>query len=248
MISVCMLSKNSAATIANALASVSTFAEVILLDNNSTDDTLVIARQFPNVRIINHPFIGFGPLRNAAAAYAANDWILALDTDEELSSPLLAEIASLPLDPALTYSMPRHNCYNKKHIKGCGWHPDRVVRLYYRKNARYSEDQVHESVLSPFTPRQLQNPILHTPFRSTTQFLAKMEHYSTLFAEQYAGKKKGSPLKAILHSCFAFIRSYFLRMGWKLGAEGFIVSLYNSNSTFYKYIKLWEKNDHCKRD
>ncbi len=243
MITVCILAKNSASTIEKTLASVQTFAEVVLLDNGSCDDTVAIARQYPNVRVISHPFIGFGPLRNVAASHALNDWILALDTDEELSDALIQEIASLPLNAACAYSISRHNFYNGRHIKGCGWYPDRVIRLYHRKTAHYSDSQVHESVKGyniNITP--LASPIFHVPFRSTAEFLAKMEHYSTLYALQHKHKKKSSPAKAVLHSVFSFIRSYFFQKGFLLGAEGFIVSLYSSNTVFYKYIKLWETN------
>ena len=74
------------------------------------------------------------------------------------------------------------------------------------------------------------------------EFLAKMQNYSSLFATQHKGKRKSSLIKALFKSFFTFLRCYFLQRGFLLGAEGFIVSLYNSNTTFYKYLKLWEKN------
>ncbi len=243
MITICILAKNSAQTLRAALDSASVFPEIILLDNGSTDDTIQIAQTYPNVKVIRQEFIGFGALRNVAASHAKYDWILALDTDEILSADLLREISLLSLESKTVYSIPRHNFYNHKHIKGCGWSPDRVVRLYNRTSTRYSDAEVHESVkIGTLTIQNLKHPIFHTPFRSTSEFLAKMQHYSSLYAHQYRGKKKSSPLKAFSHSLFAFIRSYFFQFGFLLGAEGFIVSLYNSNSVFYKYIKLWEEN------
>jgi glycosyltransferase involved in cell wall biosynthesis len=242
MITVCILAKNSASTLRKTLDSTRSFPEVILLDNGSTDETIQIANSYPNVKVVERPFTGFGALRNKAATFATHDWILALDTDEALSPPLLEEIHALSLDPSTVYSMPRHNFYNGKHIKGCGWYPDRVIRLYNRRATRYSDADVHESVKSSgLTVKPLKEPILHTPFRSTAEFLAKMQHYSTLYARQHCSKKKSSPLKAVGHSTFAFLRSYFLQGGFLLGAEGFIVSLYSSNTVFYKYIKLWEE-------
>ena len=236
-----MLAKNREATIAATLDSVASFAEVILLDTGSTDATLPLAQQYPNVKIFQTEFKGFGCLRNEAAEKAQHDWILALDTDEILSPPLLQEIGSLRLDPALIYSMPRHNFYNGKWIRGCGWYPDRVARLYHRKEARYSEAKVHEVLLGR-RECPLLSPLLHTPYRSTADFLAKMEHYSTLFAQQYCHQKKSSFKKALAHALFAFFRSYFLRRGLFDGAEGFTISLYNANTAFYKYLKLHEAN------
>lgn len=243
MISVCILAKNSSSTLRNALHSVQSFPEVIVLDNGSTDSTISIAREYPNVSVYEAPFTGFGSLRNQAASFASHDWILMLDTDETLSPNLLAEIHSLSLDPQTVYSMPRHNYYNNKHITGCGWYPDRVARLYHRKTTLYSGAEVHESIIiKNLQTHLLKNPLCHTPFRSTAEFLAKMQNYSTLFASQYAGKRRSSLIKAVLHSCFTFFRCYFLQRGIFLGAEGLIISLYNSNTVFYKYSKLWEVN------
>lgn len=243
MITVCLLAKNSETTISKALHSVREFPEVIVLDNGSTDQTIQMAQAFPNVRVIRTVFKGFGPLRNEAASHASNDWILALDTDEEISPTLLKEIQSLRLSQKTVYSMPRQNFYNGKHIKGCGWHPDRVIRLYNRQTTKYSEAEVHESVISGHLGvMYLKASLVHVPFRNTSEFLAKMQHYSSLYAKQH-GEKKGSCItKALIHSLFAFCRSYFFQRGCLLGREGFLISLYNSNSVFYKYVKLWEEN------
>ena len=242
MISVCILAKNSSATIAQTLESIRSFPEVLILDNGSTDNTKVIAQSYPNVKIIEAPFIGFGPMRNKITAMAAHDWILALDSDETITPELLHEIQAIDLKRKTAYSIARDNYYNGKHIKGCGWSPDRVVRLYNRLDTHYSSALVHECVLThPVIVQPLKAPMKHVPFRTTAEFLAKMQNYTTLYAEQE--NKKSSVGKAIVHSLFAFIRSYFFRRGFLLGKEGFIISLYNSNSVFYKYLKLWEKNN-----
>jgi hypothetical protein len=68
-----------------------------------------------------------------------------------------------------------------------------------------------------------------------------MQHYSTLFAEQHKGKKSSFG-KACGHGIFAFFRSYFLKGGIFCGKEGFIISLYNANTAFYKYLKLRDLN------
>ncbi|MBX7065862.1 MAG: glycosyltransferase family 2 protein [Parachlamydiales bacterium] len=242
MISVCILTKNAAATLKATLDSVRSFDEVILLDNGSTDDTIAIAKTFPNVQIHMSPFIGFGPLRNEAARLARHDWILSLDSDEVLSPALLAELETIQLHPQNAYFFPRHNYYNKKRIKGCGWDPEQIARLYNRNFAKFSSSQVHEKLEANHFTR-LSSPILHTPYRSTADFLAKMQHYSTLFAEQYRGKRRSSFAIAMAHAVYAFFRSYILKRGLFCGKEGFLISLYNANTTLYKYLKLAELNN-----
>ncbi len=237
----CILTKNAATTLGKTLDSVRLFDEVILLDNGSTDATLEVAKEYPNVKVFTSPFLGFGPLRNEAARLAKNDWIFALDSDEVLSSALIEELFALRLDSRVAYSFPRHNYYNGKRIRGCGWDPERVLRLYNRRVAQFSPSQVHER-LEACEWVKLRAPILHTPYRSTADFLAKMQNYSTLFAEQYKGKRGSSFSKALIHSLYAFFRSYVLKRGIFCGREGFLISLYNANTAFYKYLKLMERN------
>lgn len=244
MISVCILTKNCAATLPKTLDSVQQFDEVVILDNGSTDSTLDVARKYPNVRIYQTQFKGFGALRNEAASLAKNDWVLQLDSDETLSSPLFQEIRSLSLNASFAYRMARHNFYNGKRIYGCGWGGDTVVRLYHRKVSQYSTAAVHESLqASQILP--LKSPIQHIPYRSISDFLTKMELYSTLFAEQYQGKKKSTTAKAFAHAVFAFLKGYLFQGGFLSGAEGFTIAHYNATTTFYKYQKLAEKNQRC---
>ncbi|MDP1607753.1 MAG: glycosyltransferase family 2 protein [Chlamydiales bacterium] len=243
MISVCILTKNSGKTLRQTLESTRLFAEVVVLDNGSTDDTLAIAASFPHVRIYQEPFIGFGPLRNLAASKASHPWIFALDSDEMISAALLHELQALSLERGFVYSLPRHNFYAGKHITGCGWGKDKVVRLYHREDANYNLVPVHEAVLEQGVQKvSLSSPLLHTPYRSTEEFISKMQHYSSLFADQYQGKRSSSFQKALWKGAFAFLRSYILQKGIFLGKEGFILSVYNGNTTFYKYLKLSERN------
>lgn len=243
MISVCILTKNSGKTLHQTLESTRLFPEVIVLDNGSTDDTLAIAAIFPNVRVYQESFIGFGPLRNLAASKASHPWIFALDSDEIISAALLNELQALSLERGFVYSLPRHNFYAGKHITGCGWGKDLVVRLYHREDTSYNTAPVHEAVVEQKVQKvSLSSPLLHTPYRSTEEFLSKMQHYSSLFADQYQGKRRSSFQKALWKGVFAFFRSYILQNGIFLGKEGFILSMYNGNTTFYKYLKLFERN------
>lgn len=242
MITATILTKNNQKTVKQALESLKNFDEVIILDSGSTDETLKIAEQFPNVTIHKSPFLGFGPMHNYASKLATNDWILSLDSDEALSPTLIEEIKTLELDPQKIYSIQRHNYFNKKHIKWCGgWHPDFIVRLYNRKTTRFSDDLVHEKVepknLKVIT---LKNPINHTPYVEISDFIDKIQHYSNLFVEQNEGKKV-STFHAILHGWHAFFKSYVLKRGFMGGKEGFVISIYNGHAAFYKYLKLSEK-------
>lgn len=242
MISVTILTKNSQRTLKKTLDSLHRFSEVVLLDSGSTDRTLEIASHYPNVTIHRTAFIGFGPLHNLAASLCSHDWIFSIDSDEVVTEELTEEILTLNLDPSKIYSVERHNFFNGKRIKGCaGWSPDWVQRIYHRGKTKFTDALVHERVISDhLISERLHNPLLHTPYLEINDFLAKMQHYTTLSAKQ---SNKSSPpfFKILLHSWYAFFKSYILKGGFLAGKEGYIISAYNSHTTFYKYLKLEEE-------
>lgn len=244
MITVTVLTKNSQNTLKGTLDSLSRFSEVIVLDSGSTDDTLKIAEQYPNVKIYSSPFLGFGAMHNYAIKLASHDWILSVDSDEILSSELVDEIHALELDPEKVYEVSRHNYFNGKWIKYCGgWHPDHVIRFFNRKKAKFTEDLVHEKVVyKDCIVAKLQHPIKHTPYLEISDFLDKMQHYSSLFADQKKGEVT-SVTQALFHGWYAFFKSYILKRGILAGREGFIISMYNGHTSFYKYLKLAHTRD-----
>lgn len=243
-VSVTILAKNAQRHLEQVLSALVRFDEVILLDTGSQDRTLEIAQSFSNVRVHKSPFIGFGPSHNLATSLAKHDWILSIDADEIATSLLVDEIFALTLNEETVYTVSRHNFYKGKFIKGCGWYPDCPVRLYNRTKTGFSDAMVHEAVIvKDLKKLSLKSPLNHYPYSSVSDFLAKMQSYSTLFAEQYQGKRRSSLLKAISHGLFAFFKSYVLKRGIFLGAEGFVISLYNGHTAYYKYLKLQELND-----
>lgn len=242
-ISVTVLSKDCEETLRTTLEPLQGFSEVILLDTGSTDKTFDIAAQFPNVKIHRATFNGFGPLHNLATTLASHDWILSVDSDEVLTPQLVAEIKNLSLDPSCVYSVQRDNYFNQKRIRFCSWYPDRVVRLYHREKTKFSDQTVHEKIITEgMKVIPLKNPLKHTPYRSAADFLDKMQKYSTLFAQQNQGKKRASFLRALLHGSAAFAKNYFLKGGIWGGKEGLIISVYNGQTAYYKYLKLAELN------
>lgn len=244
MISVTILVKNGEVTIRETLDSLTRFDEVVVYDTGSTDGTLKIAKEYSNVKIYKAPFEGFGVSHNKASAKAKHNWILSVDCDEVITKELADEILSLDLDTKSVYKMIRHNYFNGKWIKGCaGWHPDWIVRLYNRKSTTFTNDEVHEKIISDSLKTvSLKHPMRHVPYQQIGDFLSKMQSYSDLFVKQKAGKKKSSLPIALKHAFFAFFKSYILRKGILCGGEGFIISAYNAHTAFYKYLKLAEAN------
>ena len=247
-ISITILTRNSSRELRRVLDSVREFDEVLILDNGSTDNTLAIASEFPNVKIHATRFKGFGLLHNEATALARNEWIFSLDSDEVMTSELVLEIKSLRLDENAVYSICMHNYYNGKWIRCCGWYPDRHVRLYHRKKTRFTEAEVHEGVVATgFREVALTGPVRHYSFSCIADFLNKIQFYSDLFARQNQGKKSSSLGKAIGRGLGAFMKTFFVKRGFTAGREGFTISVANGLGTFFKYLKLLEFNERGRR-
>ena len=241
-ISVTILTKNSAACLAECLSALEAFDEVVIVDNGSTDDTISVASGFRNVTLYEHPFIGFGPLKNIAVDKASNDWILSVDSDEIVTPELTREILSLELDRKLIYAVERDNYYHRRLIRGCGWQNDRVQRLFNRKRTRFDDKLIHEGLANRegLKTELLQGRLRHYSYDNASQLVHKMQHYSTLWAEENQGRKKATPFKALLYGMITFFKSYVLKSGWQYGYEGLLISISNANGAFYKYIKLYE--------
>ncbi|MFP4487238.1 MAG: glycosyltransferase family 2 protein [Campylobacterales bacterium] len=244
MISVTILTFNSQKYLQRVLESTASFDEVLLLDSGSEDKTLEIAKSFANVVVYQAPLDeGFGVQHQRTESLAKNEWILSLDSDEVLSGRLVEEIESLSLDRRCIYSIKRDNYYRGKKIECCSWYPDRVYRLYNKNTTGFDSKKVHESVkIDGLSIIYLKHPMTHYSYENASDFLAKMQKYSELFANENLGKKSSSPFKAISRGCFTFFKSYILKKGFLQGYEGFVISVYNAQSAFWKYIKLYEKS------
>jgi len=243
MISVTIIVKNGERHLREVLNALQGFDEVLLYDTGSTDQTLEIAQNYSNVVITQKEFSGFGPAHNEAAALAKNEWILAIDADEIVSSELAKEILETPLNQDTVYALPFHNFYKNKQIKWCGWYPESHIRLYHKEMTSFSNAMVHEGVITKgLKVKTLSSPVRHYPYASISDFLIKMDRYSTLFAKQYQNKRRSSPLIALTHGAAAFFKSYLLKRGFLGGFEGLLISAYNGHTAFYKYLKLYEAN------
>lgn len=242
-ISATVLVKNNERTLRKTLQALARFDEVLIYDNGSSDKSLEIAKSFPNVRVEQGPFLGFGKTYNLASKLAKNDWIVSIDSDEEATLKLVEEIHSLTLDPNTVWRIKRENTLFGKKVNFAGWADDYQVKLFNKKTTSFSNCEVHEKIdTKGLKVETLQGHLNHTPYLSFTDFEQKSAQYSSLFALQHKGKRTSSPCKAVLHALSTFFRCYILKKGIFGGFLGFFISYYNAQVCFYKYLKLWQSN------
>ena len=232
---------NEAANIQAALESLSWADEIIVVDSESTDATVSIARQFTD-RVIVRPWPGYIAQKNFAAEQASHDWIFSLDADERVSPPLAAEIARvIGGTSAAGYRVPRVTFHLGRWIRSTDWYPDYQLRLYDRRRARWTGRYVHESVTADGPVTDLGGELLHYAYRDLAHHFQTMDRYTTLAAKQMfeEGRRAGF-LDLAVHPPAAFFRNYVLRGGFRDGVPGLIVSAMNARYVGLKFAKLWE--------
>jgi glycosyltransferase involved in cell wall biosynthesis len=240
-LSVIVITKNEAHNIATCLQSVLFADQLVVLDSGSTDGTVKIAEKMGAQVSQSSDWRGFGVQKNRALALARCDWVLSIDADERLSPDLQAEIASILTNPQFdAYNLPRLSSYCGQNMRHSGWYPDRITRLFKRDAATFSDDLVHEKIITSRPVGQLNSYLLHESFASFESVLDKVNRYSTAGAQiLFMRGKRASLGKALGHGVWAFFRTYVLRLGFLDGRMGLVLAISNAEGTYYRYLKLW---------
>ena len=240
-LSVIVITKNEAHNIEKCLRSVAFADQIVVLDSGSTDDTLQIAFDMGAEVSSSHEWRGFGAQKNLALAQARSEWVLSLDADEQLSPDLQAEMQAMLAAPMFdAYSFARLSSYCGQNMHYSGWYPDRVVRLFRRNFAHFSNDLVHERVITDSTLGKLRGHLLHESYKNFEEVLDKGNRYSSAGAFGMLEQGKTSSVgKAFGRGLWAFVRTYFLRLGFLDGTLGLLLAISTAESTYYRYLKLW---------
>ncbi len=173
-----------------------------------------------------------------------HDWILLLDSDEELEPGFKEEVLAILENPSEHidgYIMPRKNLIYGKWVKTCGIYPDRLVRLF-RKKCRYIEREVHAHIdIAPERTGHFKHHIIHHDFTDLHGYMIKFTRYMKYEVDQLVRDGRKFRLREItLRPLYMFCWSYFYKQGFRDGVRGFLLSVLRAHYNFIMYIKLWE--------
>ena len=239
-ISVTVITKDEEKNISDCLKSVEWADEIIVVDSESTDRTVDLAKQFTD-RIFIRKWEGYVPQKRYALSLANNEWVLSLDADERITPELKDEILSLLPGEVDGYKIRRKNFLLKKEITSCGWEKDYQLRLFKKDMTDLNERLVHEKFVAQGKTGALKNPMIHFTFSSFEDYLNKINSYTSLKAQElFKNKKRVGAWTIFSHTVSAFFAFFIIRRGFKDGIYGLIISLLHSVSTMMNYIKLWE--------
>ena len=238
-ISAAIITYNEERNIARALESLRCCDEIVVVDSGSTDRTVELATKL-GARVLDMAWRGYAEQKNYAVECCHNDWVLSLDADEALSEALEAEIWQIKKNgPEFdAYTMPRLAQYLGRWILHSGWYPDRKIRLFDRRRAKWVGNFVHESVAVDGHIGHLNANILHYTCSSLSEHLRTLDRYTTLAAEQLVSQKAVIGWTELaLDPAWTFVRTYIVQGGFLDGFEGLAIAYMAAFYNFLKYAK-----------
>lgn len=246
-ISVCIVAGNEAHRIRRTLDSVASWTAEIMLavDDKVTDGTEKIAAGY-GAKVISQPWRGHAVHREFASANASQPWLFAIDADEVVTPELRDEIVRLfeqnkMCPPCAAYSFPRCTFYHGRWIRHGDWYPDRKARLWQRGRANWGDKHLHEALIVAGETGNLKNDLLHFSMESLEHEMKKTLLTVEYFVQECAAKTKKIGFADVLfRPPWRFFRSYFLRLGFLDGWQGFAIARIIAIYTFLRYLKVYQ--------
>lgn len=180
-----ILTYNEAPNISRALGGLSWASDVVMVDSFSDDETVEIARSFPNVRVFQRTFDEhrsqweFGLKETGILS----PWVLALDADYVVSNELRDELRQLQPDvQTVGYRANFVYCINGRKLRS-GIYPP-VTVLYRREAATYVQDGHTQRVALEGLVETLRTPLLHDDRKSLRRWFSSQAKYTELEAQK----------------------------------------------------------------
>ncbi len=220
------------------LASAAFADERVVIDSGSRDRTREVAA-VAGARVVEQPWLGYGAQRAFALSQVTGDWVLVLDADEVLSPELAAEIPAAIARPDVDgYRLRFRSELFGRTLRYGGFGGETHLRLFRRGRAHYRDAAIHEGVAVEGRVETLRGHVLHRPYASLSEYLVKLERYSTLAAAQrHAAGRRFSPFAAA-RMPWGFLRRYLLQLGLLDGYAGYVSAALGALSDFLKDAKL----------
>ena len=218
-LSVAIITLNAASQLEECLKSIDFVDDIVVIDSGSTDGTQALAMRY-GARVIDQNWLGFGPQKQLQASI-----------NNALKIPLTA-----------TFRFPRCNRFLGRYLKHGEGYPDWSLRLFDRRQARWSDDAVHEKVETQSATGELKGDLLHDSAESLASYLTKQNRYTSLAADMaLAAGKRATFGRLALSPIIRFIKFYFIRQGFRDGLPGLIHISIGCFNSFIKYSKMLER-------
>ncbi len=243
-ISATIIVRNEEDNIAAVCETVAWADEIVIVDSDSTDRTVEIARRYTD-KVFNRQFRGYKDKHEFADAQTTGDWVFWIDADERVTPLLRESIEKLRgRDPATLpdgFRIARTTEYLGRRIRHSGWYPDYQMRLYRKAASFWDGVAPHETARVSGAVETLPGEFLHFTRRNLSEHHQVLDSYTTLAAEyHFKNGKRTRGVDLLILPIAAFVRTYLLKQGFRDGRPGLIIAMFTAYSVFLKYAKVWE--------
>jgi glycosyltransferase involved in cell wall biosynthesis len=191
LVSAIVAARNEEKNLLRCLEALRAVAEVYVVDSQSTDTTLEIARAY-GAKVVQFHYQGGWPKKRQWAMENLafeHDWIMLIDADEALTSELTAEIRRAIENPNIDgyYISLRMHFLGRvlRHGDISFW----KLALFRRGKGRYecrlrgqdasmADMEIHEHVIVNGPTARLANPLIHHNIESLSRYIQKHDEYS----------------------------------------------------------------------
>lgn len=245
-LSVVIITLNEEARLPRTLDAVAWCDEIVVVDSGSTDRTVEICARYPNCRVIEQSFQGYGPQKRIAVAEANHDWVLSLDADEvpdvELQKSLRAALAQ-DLNGFAGFYLCRGLVFMDRRFAHGRESRERHLRLFDRRRGNFNEAIIHERVEIDGATAELPGRLLHDSYRDFDDYFRKFNHYTGLSAARMheAGRTVSIP-GIVCRGPWAFFQYYLVYGNWRNGFPGLVWSMLGALYKTVRFLKLRELN------
>lgn len=217
--------------------------EIIIIDSNSTDKTVELAKDHPKVKIFKRDFVNFTDQKNFAISQASHEWISFFDADEHIPDDLKCEIINTINNPKYqAYYVSRKFFFKNKRIYYSGMQNDKAIRVFRKSKCIYKSNRlVHELIECDGEVGKLTHKLDHYTYSSAEEYRKKLTSYSKLRAKElYEKNLKPNFFHFRIKPFYRFINHYIIRLGILDGKEGYMISKLHAESVHKRYVFLNE--------
>lgn len=236
-----IIASNSEATIGDCVRALRFCRRIVVGENGSHDRTAEAARE-AGAEVVPVRWEGYARTKNTLLATIRDGWVLCIDADEIVSPELAAGIrAAADRNGADGYWLSRRNHFLGREIRHCGWSPDWQLRLFRAGRGRFNERLVHEALQVDGRTERLAGALDHYSYRDVSDYLRRLNRYTTLAARERAERgRRFSLLRLLFDPGWTFVKMFVMKGGWKDGFPGFALSLLSALNSLVKHAKHWE--------
>ncbi|MEW6517487.1 MAG: glycosyltransferase family 2 protein [candidate division FCPU426 bacterium] len=235
---------NEERNLPDCLASLAFCDEIVVVDNESTDRTVELARAAgARVAVFSGRHGYPEPARVFGLAQLTQDWVLIVDADERVTPELRDELRRLDSDPGACdgYWVPIRNYHFGRWLRHGGLYPDLHLRFFRRGKGGYPEVGLHRGVAVDGPQGNLTGDLLHFSYRNLAHYFGKFNAYTDAEAERIVaqGRRPGG-YDLLLKPWHRWLKAYVFKAGFRDGLAGFLFHAFSAAYVFASELKAWE--------